>query len=241
MIELLIINIFKNFMKIPDEKELLQAGAHFGHKPESWHPQMANFIYGQKNNVQIIDLAKTRQKLAEALDFIQSIVKNGGQILFVGTKIQAKDIIKKYAESVNMPYVVEKWLGGTITNFKVINGLIKKMEQLETQAAQNDYEQKYTKKERSEFASEIERIKKAAEGLRYMSTLPAAIFMASAQHEKTAVKEAKIKKIPTIAICDTNTNPNDITYPIPGNDDAIKSIELFTSLMAEAIKEGIKK
>lgn len=228
-------------MKIPDEKELLKAGVHFGHKPENWHPKMANFIYGQKNNVQIIDLTKTKQKLTEALEFVKSIAAAGSQVLFVGTKIQAKEIIKKYAESVNMPYAAEKWLGGTLTNFKVINGLIKKMEQLETQATKSDYEKKYTKKERSEFISEIERIKKSAEGLRYMSTLPAAIFMASARNEKTTVKEARIKKIPTIAICDTNTNPDEITYPIPGNDDAIKSIELITSLIAEAIKEGTKK
>jgi len=228
-------------MQIPSEKELLTAGVHFGHKSSNWHPAMIDFIHGQKNNVHVINLTKTKQKLTEALEFVKSIAKKEGQILFVGTKIQAQNIVKKYADSLNMPYVVKKWLGGTLTNFKVINGLIKKMESLEMQAGGEDYAKKYTKKERMEFDLEIKRIKTLAEGLRHMPSLPAAVFITSAHHEKTAVREAKKQKIPTIAICDTNTNPNEITYPIPGNDDAIKSIELITSLIAEAIKEGSKK
>ncbi|HPA25740.1 MAG TPA: 30S ribosomal protein S2 [bacterium] len=229
-------------MNIPSEKELMKAGLHFGHKPENWHPQMANFIYGQKNGVHIIDLIKARQKLSEALEFVKKVASEGGKILFVGTKIQAKEIVKKYALLVNMPYVEEKWLGGTITNFKVINGLVKKMENLENQANKEDYEKKYTKKERLEFSLEIEHLKIGVEGIRNLTSLPQAIFLTSAKHEKTALLEAKKKHIPVVAVCDTNANPYDVDYAIPGNDDAIKSIELVAALVAEAIKEGtIKK
>lgn len=228
-------------MNIPTEKELMKAGLHFGHKPENWHPQMTNFIYGQKNGVHIIDLIKARQKLSEALEFVKKTAEAGGKILFVGTKVQAKEIVKKYALEANMPYVEEKWLGGTITNFKVINGLVKKLENLENQATLEDYEKKYTKKERLEFSLEIEHLNKEVEGIRNLTSLPAVIFLTSAKHEKTALLEAKKKKIPVVAVCDTNTNPYDVAYPIPGNDDAIKSIDLIASLIAEAIKEGALK
>lgn len=225
-------------MYIPSEKELAAAGVHFGHRVGSWHPKMAEFIYGQRNNVHLIDLVKTRKRLEVALNFIKKTAANGGQILFVGTKIQGKEILKKLAEEVGMPYVNERWLGGTLTNFKVVNGLVKKMKKLEEQAQSDDYEKKYTKKERHEFRLEIERLKKMVEGIRNMETLPAAVFMISARDEKTAVSEACRKKIPSVAVCDTNANPEKITYPIPANDDAIKSIELIASLIAEAVKEG---
>lgn len=225
-------------MNIPSEKELMKAGLHFGHKPENWHPKMANFIYGQKNGVHIIDLIKSRQKMSGALEFVKKIVSDGGKILFVGTKIQAKEIVKKYAMESNMPYVEEKWLGGTITNFKVINGLVKKLENLENQATKEDYEKKYTKKERLEFSLEIEHLRKNVEGIRNLTSLPKAIFLTSAKHEKTALLEARKKNIPLVAVCDSNANPDDVDYPIPGNDDAIKAIELVTSLIAQAVKEG---
>ncbi len=230
--------MLKLFMYIPSEKELAAAGVHFGHRVGSWHPKMADFIYGQRNNVHLIDLVKTKKMLETALEFVKKTASAGGQILFVGTKIQGKEIIKKYATETGMPYVNERWLGGTLTNFKVINGLVKKLKKLEEQALADDYEKKYTKKERHEFRLEIERLKKMVEGIRNMEILPAAIFILSARDEKTAVSEASRKKIPSVAICDTNSNPEKITYPIPGNDDAIKSIELITSLVAEAVKEG---
>ena len=234
-------------MKIPTEKELLKAGVHFGHKTLSWHPKMSDFIFGQKNNVHIIDLEKTRKKITEALEYIKNIIakdesdpNQDNQILFVGTKIQAKKIIKEYAQSINMPYVNTKWLGGTLTNFKVIHNLVKKLNDLEKQAEQDDYSKKYTKKERLEFKSEMERLTKMIEGIRHMPKLPKAIFIASARDEKTAVKEANLKNIPSIAIVDSNADPTKITYPIPGNDDAVKSIELITSLVTETIKASKK-
>ncbi len=225
-------------MKIPTEKELFKAGVHFGHRVTSWHPKMSDYIYGQKNNVHIIDLEKTKKLLSSALDFIKNKVAEGGQVLFVGTKIQAQEIIKKYAQEVNMPYVNNKWLGGTLTNFKVINGLVKKLKKLEKQSKEEDYEKKYTKKERHEFNLEMQRLEKMIGGIRDMEDLPTVIFVASVRDEKTAIKEADRKKIPVVAICDTNSNPEKVTHPIPANDDSIKSIELITSLVAEAIKEG---
>ncbi|MBU4360638.1 30S ribosomal protein S2 [Candidatus Parcubacteria bacterium] len=226
-------------MKIT-EKDLLNAGVHFGHKPSSWHPRMSDFIFGQKNNVHIIDLTKTKQKLEQALEFIKQTITDDKQLLFVGTKIQAKDIIKKYAQECKMPYVEQKWLGGTLTNFKVINGLVKKLEKFEAQAAKDDYEQKYTKKERHTFNVEMERLTKMIEGIRPMKQTPVAIFAASAREEKTAISEANKKGIPIIAICDTNTNPTKVTYPIPANDDATKSIELITKLICETVMENKK-
>lgn len=228
-------------MNIPDLKELMEAGLHFGHRPTAWHPKMSEFIYGQKNGVHIIDLEKTKKMLGVALEFVKKVASENKQILFVGTKIQAKEIIKKYAKEVNMPYINERWLGGTLTNFKVINGLVKKLKKLEDQAKDEDYEKKYTKKERHEFKIEIERLKKMVEGIRNMDSLPAAVFIVSARDEKTAVREALRKKIPSIAICDTNANPTKITYPIPSNDDAIKSIEVITKLVTGAIEEGKKE
>lgn len=225
-------------MKIPTEKELAEAGVHFGHRVTSWHPKMSDFIFGQKNNVHLIDLEKTKEMLGSALKFVKKTAAASRQILFVGTKVPSKEIVKKYAEEVGMPYVNERWLGGTLTNFKVINGLVKKLKKLEERAQEEDYEKKYTKKERHEFRLEVERLKKMVDGIRNMDNLPTAVFIVSARNEKTAVSEAGRKKIPSVAICDTNSNPEKITYPIPGNDDAIKSVELITSLVAEAIKEG---
>lgn len=230
-------------MKIPTEKELLKAGVHFGHRPSSWHPKMSGFIYGQKNNVHIIDLEKTKKYLEKALNFIQEKMKEktDSQVLFVGTRVQSKEIIKKNAENVKMPYVNNKWLGGTLTNFKVIHNLVKRLKKIEEQSKKEDYEKRYTKKERHEFTIEIERLNKMISGIRNMDQLPAVVFIDSARYEKTAVHEAKIKNIPTVAICDTNSNPEDIDYPIPANDDSIKSLELIIGLVTEAIKNGSSK
>lgn len=228
-------------MKIPSESELLQAGVHFGHKPSSWHPRMSDFIFGQKNNVHIIDLEKTRTRLEAALKFIEAQVTAGGQILFVGTKVQAQTITKKYATACEMPYVNEKWLGGTLTNFRVINSLVKKIERLEKQKNEADYAAKYTKKERHEFDIEIKLLEKMIAGIRNLKQIPAVLFLLSAREEKTAIKEAIKKKVPIVAICDTNVNPDRIDYPIPGNDDAIKSLDLITSLVTQAVQAGQQK
>ena len=229
-------------MKIPSEKDLLKAGVHFGHKPASWHPKMADFIFGQKNGIHIIDLEQTKKQLETATNFIKKTVADGKTILFVGTKIQAKDIVKKYAESCSMPYINDKWLGGTLTNFKVINSLVKKLEKLEHEAEDKEtYAKKYTKREISEFKTEMKRLNKMVGGIREMKTLPGAIFIISARDEKTTILESTRKNIPTIAICDTNANPQKIDYPISGNDDALKSLDLITSVIADAVKEGQKE
>jgi len=227
-------------MKIT-EKDLLKAGVHFGHKPSSWHPRMSDFIFTQKNNIHIIDLTKTKEKLEQALEFVKKITTENKQILFVGTKIQAKEIIEKYAQECEMPFVNQKWLGGTLTNFKVINGLVRKLEKLEAQAKQEDYEQKYKKKERHIFDVEMRRLTKMIKGIRLMKQIPGAIFIASAREQKTAIREANNKNVPIIAICDTNTNPLKVTYPIPANDDAVRSIELITKLISDEIKKNKNK
>jgi len=223
-------------MHIPSEKELFKAGVHFGHQSSSWHPKMADFIFNTKNNVHIINLEKTREQIEKAMNFIKQNINSENQILFIGTRVQSKNIIKKYAEKVNMPYVNERWLGGTITNFKTIHQLVKKLERLEKQEKENDYEKKYSKKERSVFGVQIKKLKRDIGGISQINKLPTAIFIASARYNKTAIAEANKKNIPIIAICDTNSNPTKVNYPIPANDDAIKSIELITSLIAENIK-----
>lgn len=223
-------------MHIPSEKELFKAGVHFGHKTSNWHPKMADFIFGSKNGVHIIDLEKTRAQLEKALKFVSEISKSGKKILFVGTRIQSKNLIKKYAEQSNSPYVSERWLGGTLTNHKTIYSMVKKLKDLEKQATKDDYEKKFTKKERQVFKIQIEKLKKDIGGIYNMENLPDAIFVASARYEKTAIAEANKKNIPIIAICDTNSNPTKVAYPIPANDDSIKSLELIISLISENIK-----
>ncbi len=225
-------------MQIPNEKEMFVAGVHFGHKPSSWHPNMSDFIYGQKNNVQIIDLEKTSQYLKQAAETIKTVASENKKILFIGTKVQAKQIVEKHALEAGVSYITHKWLGGTLTNFKVIRGMVKKMEDLEKMSEEEDYEKKYTKKERQDFKDEIDRLDHVVGGIRHLDKLPDLIFIASAKDEKTAVQEAMKKNIKTIAICDTNSNPNQITYPIPGNDDATKSLELITNTITMALKEG---
>jgi small subunit ribosomal protein S2 len=223
-------------MHIPSEKELFKAGVHFGHKTSNWHPKMADFIFGSKNGVHIIDLEKTRTQLEKALKFVNEISKSGKKILFIGTRIQSKNLIKKHAEEKNMPYVSERWLGGTLTNQKTIYGMVKKLKNLEKQAEKEDYEKKFTKKERQVFKIQIEKLKKDIGGIYDMENLPDALFISSARYEKTAIAEANKKNIPIVAICDTNSDPSKITYPIPANDDSIKSLELIISLIAENIK-----
>jgi small subunit ribosomal protein S2 len=228
-------------MQIPSEQELFKAGVHFGHKLNAWHPKMKPYIYGQKNGVYIIDLAQTRKKLAEAIDFIKETVAGGKQILFVGTKIQAQKIIQKYVPEVAMPFVDKRWLGGTLTNFQTIHGLVRKYKNFEKMAQDPDYEKKYTKKERLDFSNEAADLKESIGGIIPMEKLPGAIFVSSARYDKIALAEARKKGIPSIAICDVNANPDEVDYPIPANDDAVKSIELIVSLLTNAIKENQEK
>ncbi|MGB9637531.1 MAG: 30S ribosomal protein S2, partial [Microgenomates group bacterium] len=204
------------------------------------HPKMAPYIQTVKNTIHLINLEKTRQKLTEALNFISDLSTKDGIIIFVGTKPTAKNIIKKYAEMVEMPYVNERWLGGTLTNFQTISALIEKFKRMLKEREEGEW-QKYTKKERLDLERELNRLEKMVGGIRNLNRLPDALYIVDIITEATAVREAKRKKLPVIAIVDTNANPEDVTYPIPANDDASKSIELITSLVTEAIKEGREK
>lgn len=228
-------------LEIPEIKEMMQAGMHFGHRTAKWNPKMAKFIFGVKNGVHIFDLEKAREYLSTALEAVIETVASGGTILFLGTKQQAKKVIVKYAEEAMMPYVSFRWIGGTVTNHYEIFKLVKKMEELEKKMADPDYAEKYTKKERALFDEEHENLMAVVGGIRTMKKVPDIIFIASVRDEKTAVREAIAKKVKTIGITDSNTDPDLVTYPIPGNDDAIKSIEFVTKLVALAVKEGKEK
>jgi len=217
--------------------EMLKSGVHFGHQKQRWHPKMKQFIYTTRSGVHIIDLEKTSEKLQEACDFITEIVQKGGKILFVATKRQAQNMVKKIAIDLRMPYVSEHWIGGCLTNFETITKLPGRLKELRKNREKGELE-KYTKLERLKFDKEITELEKMVGGIESMTSLPQAVFIIDLKTEKTAVSEARKKKIPIIAIVDTNCNPDLIDYPVPGNDDAIKSLQLITGLVAQAIKEG---
>ncbi len=224
-------------MKIPSIEEMLKCGLHFGHRTSKWHPKMEPFIFSSRKGVYIIDLRKTQEMLETALDFMKKLVGESKVILFVGTKNQVKKPMKAMAEEIGMPYVVEKWLGGCLTNFLIIKKLIKKYQDLldKKQAGKLD---KYTKKERLNFDKEIGKLKIKVGGLVNLNKLPDALFVWDVKNEKTAIMEAKRKNIPIIAVCDTNVNPSNINYIIPANDDATKAVKLILNSVKEAIMEG---
>ena len=226
--------------QIPELIEMLKSGVHFGHQSSKRHPKMSPYIYTVRNQVHIIDLEQTAQKLKEALDFITKTAAAGGAVLFVSSKRQAKTVIEKYAKECAMPYINSRWLGGTLTNFGNIIKLTKKLKELEKKQDSGELE-KYTKKEQLEFQREITRLKDLVGGIKEMVKVPEALFVVDIRKEKTAVKEAGKKGIPIVAMVDTNVNPEKIKYPIPANDDATKSIEMITGLVAEAVKEGQNK
>ena len=226
--------------KIPDLLTMLKSGVHFGHQLSKRHPKMEPYIFTAKSGFHIIDLEKTQRKLQEALEFVKKIVANGGTILFLGTKKQAQPIIAKYAKECGMPCITERWLGGTFTNFSQISLVIKRLTDLKEKKATGQLD-KYTKKERLEFDREIEKLEKMVGGAETLIKAPDAVFICGAKKEKTAVNEAIKKNIPIIAMCDTNVNPEKINYPIPANDDAVKSIELIVGLISEAVNEGVKE
>jgi len=223
--------------KVPELLEMLKAGVHFGHQGSKKNPKMDPYIYTERSQINIIDLEQTAIKLKEALDFVKKIASENGVILFVASKKQAKAIVEKAAKSCGMPYIISRWLGGTFTNFGNIVKLPKKLKSLEEKQAKGELD-KYTKKEQLNFQREISRLKEMVEGIKEMQRLPEAIYVVDIKKEKTAVAEANKKNIPIVAITDTNTNPTKAQYPIPANDDAVKSIEIITSALAEAINEG---
>lgn len=223
--------------KIPTLEEMLKAGMHFGHRTSKWHPKMKPYIFGARNNVYIIDLVKTQKMLGEAMDFIKKLAGEGKMILFVGTKNQAKEPLKKLAEETDMSYVVDKWMGGSLTNFFIIKKSIKRYVDLVKQKETGKLS-KYTKKERLEFDREITKLKAKVGGLVNMNKLPDALFVWDVNNENTAIEEARKKNIPVIAVCDTNINPDKVNYVIPGNDDATKAVKLVVALVKETIDEG---
>lgn len=227
----------KSMPEIPTLLEMLQAGVHFGHKASKWHPKMKPYIFGERSGIHIINLEETAKKLKEALEFVKKTTAAGGVVLFVGSKDQAKEIVKRHAIECGMPYVTTRWLGGTFTNFKTIKGVIEKFKTLKTKQATGELA-KYTKKEQLNFQKEIEKLEELVGGIENLVKIPEAIFIVDVKMEETAVREARKKKVPIVALCDTNANPEEIDYPIPANDDAVKSIEMMVGLVTATVKEG---
>jgi small subunit ribosomal protein S2 len=224
-----------------DIKQLLESGAHFGHKTSRWHPKMAPYIHSKRGGIHIIDLSKTVIALEDALAFIEKTTSEGKQILCVGTKRQAKDIIKQLAEDTGMPYVTERWLGGMLTNVATIGGRIKHLKDLETRMATGALEAKYSKLEVQRYQEEIDAMNHQYGGIKDLAARPGAVFAVDVLHEANALREAKKLNLKTIAIVDTNADPSDITYPIPANDDAIKTIQLIADYVKDAILAGKAK
>ena len=217
--------------------ELLQSGAHFGHKTSRWNPKMKPYIFTVRNDIHILDLEKTRRALTKAVEFVGNIAQTGGTILFIGTKRQARSIIKKNAEIAGQPYINVRWLGGTFTNFKTIQKTVRKLEKMQELKASGQLESRYTKKERLLVEREIEKLDKLFIGMKDMKRIPQAVFISDINHDDIALAEARKMKVPIIALVDTNSNPEGVDYPIPCNDDATAAIELITSTIAQAIKE----
>jgi small subunit ribosomal protein S2 len=218
-------------------RDLLDAGVHFGHQTRRWNPRMKPFIYGNKNGIHIIDLQKTARGLIDASRFVTTTVSHGGAILFVGTKRAARDIVSEEAGRSSMFYVNNRWLGGTLTNWITVKKSIDRLLQLEKARDEGRFEL-LTKKEALELTRDIERMEKSLGGIKNMKAPPAALFVIDPKKEHIAVKEAGILNIPVVALCDTNCDPAGIQHIIPGNDDALKSIRLFTGAVADAAIEG---
>ena len=218
-------------------KQLLEAGAHFGHQTSRWHPRMKNYIFTKRNGIHIIDLEQTISMLDKACDFIQQLVAEGGKILFVSTKKQAQDIIEEEAKRCNMYYVNQRWIGGVLTNFATIQARIDYLVRLEDQQARGDFN-RLPKKEALKLGEKILRLNRQVGGFKEMTSLPAALFIVDITKENIALAEAKRVGIPIIAIVDTNCNPDGIDYPIPANDDAIKTIKLICSKIADSVIEA---
>lgn len=223
--------------KIPSLTELLEAGVHFGHHVSRWHPKMAPHIFGSRSGIHIINVEETQKHLAAALEFLKGIAARGGNVLFVGTKQQAQSLVKQSAQEVGMPYVSERWLGGTLTNFGEIKRVVKRLLDLRDKREKGELK-KYTKQEQVWIARDIEDMERKVGGIETMMQMPDAIFIVDIRSDKTALAEAVQKKIPVVALVDTNVNPRDVAYQIPANDDGVKSITFILSLVAEAIKEG---
>ena len=217
-----------------DPKEMLETGMHFGHRTSVSHPKMKPFLFGTRNGIQIIDLEKTAEKLREAIGFIQEVVKENGKILFIGTKIQMKKIVETTAKDCGFPYVAERWLGGTFTNFEVIKKRVTYLKNLQKQR-QDGLLEKYTKKEKAKIEKEIAGLEKRLGGIVDMEKIPEAIFICDMKKDLLAIKEAKIKNVKIVGIADVNIDPGLADYVIPANDDAVKSVKYILDKIKEAI------
>lgn len=227
--------------KIPTLEEMLKAGLHFGHQKSKWHPKMEKYIFGVRSGVHIMDLEETQKKLADALNYLSTVAERGGTILFVGSKRQAQEIVEREAKRCGMPYVTKRWLGGTLTNFPVIYTLIRTHRDLSRQFQTGEMETKYTKKEQLMFRRRMAEIEEKIGGLLSLDRVPDAMFILDLKTEKTAYTEAISKKIPVVAICDTNVNPSGVSYVIPANDDAVRAIDMLLTVAADAVIEGKAK
>ena len=221
-------------------EELLKSGAHFGHLTSRWNPRMEKYIFMERNNIHIVDLMQTQVLLDKAAEAAKRFARRGKKILFAGTKKQAQDIVREHAEDCGMPHMVDRWLGGTMTNFQTIRKSIRRMEEIERMDRDGTLD-KLKKKEKLLRLREHEKLEDTLGGIRDMASLPGAIFIVDVKREEIAVSEARNLGIPIIAMVDTNGNPKEIDYPVPVNDDALSSIELVTSTITDAIKEGLQE
>jgi len=222
--------------KEPSLREMLEAGVHFGHKTSHWHPMMKQYIFMAKNGVHVINLEKSQEMLIEAMEYVKTLASEGKKIIFVGSKKQASEIIKKAAQDCGMPYVNFRWVGGTLTNFEIIKQSIAKFKKQREDIITNA--DKVSKKELSKIRAEVEKGEKIFGGLTELEKRPDALILFGSHDEKSAFKEAKTLNVPVIALVDTNTDPTMVNYPIPGNDDATKSIELFAKTLSNVIREN---
>ena len=217
-------------------KELLEAGAHFGQRADRWNPKMRPYIYGVRGGVHIIDLTQTHDQLLNAEKFVEDVTKNGGKVLFVGTKRQARPIVEKAAKETDMPYVTNRWLGGMLTNLETVQTRVSRMKKLRNQADEGKLVG--TKKERADLERELEHLERIFTGISEMPVKPAVVFVTDMLTDDIAVAEANKLNIPVIAICDTNSNPELVQYPIAANDDAVRTIDLITNRIADATRKG---
>ena len=221
-------------------KEMLDAGVHFGHMKRKWNPKMSPYIFAERKGIHIIDINKTITELENSARAMKAIAKSGQKIIFVATKKQARDIVKKAAESVNMPFVTHRWLGGMLTNFSTIRKSIKKMEKIDSMLNDKSLTS-ITKKERLTLSREKDKLFRVLGGISRLNRIPTAMFIVDISQEHLAVKEATKLNMKTFAMVDTNVNPNDVDFPIPANDDSTRSIEIITTYLTDAIREGIEE
>jgi small subunit ribosomal protein S2 len=222
----------------PLVREMLDAGIHFGHHSSRWNPKMGPYIYGQRNRIHIVDIRETLRGLLRAQRFLTDVVRRGEDILFVGTKRQAREAVREQADRCGMPYVVERWLGGTLTNFRTIRSRLKRLEELEALVQSPEWETSYSKKMKSILMRELRKIRRNLGGIRNMTKLPGAVVTVDVRKEINALREADALNIPTICLIDTDGDPDLVSLPIPGNDDSMRGTEIVITRLADAVEEG---